>query len=95
MLVMSKGALSAKQAESYYEEKYSQDDYYTEERRVVGRWFGKERRPSDCWRSYDRRISRCLAWPESGEQGKCWSNRQVAMTTDAPDGMRPSTRPNP
>ena len=40
MLVMSKGALSAKQAESYYEEKYSQDDYYTEERRVVGRWFG-------------------------------------------------------
>ena len=41
MLVMSKGALSAKQAESYYEEKYSQDDYYTEERRVVGRWFGK------------------------------------------------------
>jgi conjugative relaxase-like TrwC/TraI family protein len=37
---MSKGALSAKQAESYYEEKYSQDDYYTEERRVVGRWFG-------------------------------------------------------
>lgn len=41
MLVMSKGALSAKQAESYYEEKYSQDDYYTEEHRVVGRWFGK------------------------------------------------------
>jgi conjugative relaxase-like TrwC/TraI family protein len=40
MLAMSKGALSAKQAESYYEEKYSQDDYYTEERRVVGRWFG-------------------------------------------------------
>ncbi len=41
MLVMSKGALSAKQAESYYEEKYSQDDYYTEERRVFGQWFGK------------------------------------------------------
>ena len=29
MLVMSQGALSAAQAETYYEEKYSQDDYYT------------------------------------------------------------------
>jgi conjugative relaxase-like TrwC/TraI family protein len=41
MLVMSKGALTAGQAETYYEEKYSRDDYYTEKRRVVGRWFGK------------------------------------------------------
>ena len=41
MLVMSKGALSAGQAETYYEEKYSQDDYYTEEHRVVGQWFGQ------------------------------------------------------
>ncbi|MBF6558759.1 MAG: relaxase domain-containing protein [Candidatus Binataceae bacterium] len=41
MLVMSKGALSAKQAETYYQEKYSQDDYYTEECRVVGQWFGR------------------------------------------------------
>ena len=40
MLVMSRGALSANQAETYYEEKYSQDDYYTEEHRVVGQWFG-------------------------------------------------------
>jgi len=40
MLVMSKGALSAAQAETYYEEKYSQDDYYTEKRRVV-QWFGE------------------------------------------------------
>src|SRR5216683_2723879 len=40
MLVMSRGALSAGQAETYYEEKYSQDDYYTEEHRVVGHWFG-------------------------------------------------------
>ena len=31
MLVMSRGALSAGQAETYYEEKYSQDDYYTED----------------------------------------------------------------
>jgi hypothetical protein len=31
MLVMSKGALSAAQAESYYEEKWSHDDYYAEE----------------------------------------------------------------
>ncbi len=41
MLVMSKGALSAAQAESYYEEKWSHDDYYAEEQRVVGRWFGR------------------------------------------------------
>jgi conjugative relaxase-like TrwC/TraI family protein len=40
MLVMSKGALSAQQAESYYEEKYSQDDYYSETQRVTGQWFG-------------------------------------------------------
>jgi conjugative relaxase-like TrwC/TraI family protein len=37
---MSKGALSAGQAETYYEEKYSRDDYYTEKQRVIGRWFG-------------------------------------------------------
>ncbi|MGH7778895.1 MAG: MobF family relaxase [Candidatus Binataceae bacterium] len=41
MLVMSKEALSAKQAETYYEEKYSKDDYYSEKRRVVGQWFGE------------------------------------------------------
>ena len=41
MLVMSKGALTAGQAERYYEEKSSRDDYYTERQRVVGRWFGK------------------------------------------------------
>ena len=41
MLVMSRGALSASQAETYYEEKYSQDDYYTEEHRVAGQWFGQ------------------------------------------------------
>jgi len=41
MLAMSKGALTAGQAETYYEEKYSRDDYYTEKQRVVGRWFGK------------------------------------------------------
>jgi hypothetical protein len=37
MLVMSKGALSAGQAETYYEEKYSRDDYYTEKQQVIGR----------------------------------------------------------
>ena len=42
MLVMSRGALSAAgQAETYYEEKYSRDDYYTEEHRVAGQWFGQ------------------------------------------------------
>jgi hypothetical protein len=37
MLVMSKGALSVGQAETYYQEKYSEDDYYTESDRVTGR----------------------------------------------------------
>jgi conjugative relaxase-like TrwC/TraI family protein len=37
---MSKGALTAAQAETYYEEKYCQDDYYSEKRQVIGQWFG-------------------------------------------------------
>ena len=41
MLVMSKGALSVGQAETYYQEKYSEDDYYTESHRVTGEWSGK------------------------------------------------------
>src|SRR5712692_8701503 len=41
MLVMSKGALTAAQAETYYEEKYSEDDYYSEKHHVVGQWFGR------------------------------------------------------
>src|SRR5580692_3781244 len=41
MLVMSKGGLSLGQAETYYEEKYSHDDYYSERQRVTGRWFGR------------------------------------------------------
>ena len=40
MLVMSKGALTAAKAETYYEEKYSHDDYYSEKQQVVGQWFG-------------------------------------------------------
>jgi len=40
MLAMSKGALTAAQAETYYKEKYSQDDYYSEKQQVVGQWFG-------------------------------------------------------
>jgi conjugative relaxase-like TrwC/TraI family protein len=41
MVVLSKGGLSAAQAERYYQEKYSQDDYYSEDRAVVGQWYGK------------------------------------------------------
>ena len=41
MLVMSKGALTAAKAETYYEEKYSHDDYYSEKQRVAGQWFGR------------------------------------------------------
>jgi conjugative relaxase-like TrwC/TraI family protein len=38
---MSKGALTATKAETYYEEKYSRDDYYSEKQQVVGQWFGR------------------------------------------------------
>ena len=41
MLVMSKGALTAASAETYYEEKYSHDDYYSQKQQVVGQWFGR------------------------------------------------------
>ena len=41
MLVMSKGALTAAKAETYYEEKYSHDDYYSEKQQVIGQWFGR------------------------------------------------------
>ena len=41
MLVMSKGALCVGQAETYYQEKYSEDDYYTESHRVTGEWYGR------------------------------------------------------
>jgi hypothetical protein len=37
---MSKGALSVGHAETYYQEKYSKDDYYTESQRVTGEWYG-------------------------------------------------------
>ena len=40
MLVMSKGGISAAKAETYYQEKYTQDDYYSEEQRITGQWFG-------------------------------------------------------
>jgi conjugative relaxase-like TrwC/TraI family protein len=41
MLVMSKGALSLGQAETYYQEKYSQDDYYSQSHNVTGQWYGQ------------------------------------------------------
>jgi conjugative relaxase-like TrwC/TraI family protein len=41
MLVMSKGALSVGKAETYYQEKYSEDDYYSESHRVTGQWYGR------------------------------------------------------
>jgi hypothetical protein len=46
MLVMSKGALGVRQAETYYHEKYSHDDYYTEQTKVIGHWFGEAPRRS-------------------------------------------------
>lgn len=41
MLIMSKGALSLVQADTYYQEKYSQDDYYNESHSVTGHWYGR------------------------------------------------------
>ncbi|HTT77893.1 MAG TPA: MobF family relaxase [Candidatus Binataceae bacterium] len=41
MLSMSPGALNSGQAERYFEEHYSQDDYYTQGQTCVGQWVGK------------------------------------------------------
>jgi conjugative relaxase-like TrwC/TraI family protein len=41
MMSLSPGALSAGQAETYFEEHYSQDDYYTQNHQIVGQWIGK------------------------------------------------------
>ena len=41
MLSMSPGALNGAQAERYFEEHYSQDDYYTQGQTCIGKWIGK------------------------------------------------------
>ncbi|HEX4211555.1 MAG TPA: MobF family relaxase, partial [Candidatus Binataceae bacterium] len=41
MLSMSPGALNSAQAERYFEEHYSQDDYYTQGQTCVGQWIGQ------------------------------------------------------
>jgi hypothetical protein len=41
MLAMSGGALSSGQAERYFEENYSHDDYYAQGQTTVGQWVGK------------------------------------------------------
>jgi TrwC relaxase len=41
MMALKKGSLNAAQAETYYEEKYTVDDYYSEQQRVTGQWHGK------------------------------------------------------
>jgi len=41
MMILSPKALEVGQAETYFEEHYSHDDYYTEGRKVAGHWFGR------------------------------------------------------
>src|SRR5215470_7799148 len=41
MMALKNGSLNAAQAEQYYEEKWSADDYYSEGQRVAGKWLGK------------------------------------------------------
>src|SRR5229473_1257955 len=41
MMVLSPQALQVGQAETYFEEHYSHDDYYSEGRKVSGHWFGR------------------------------------------------------
>lgn len=41
MMVLSPQALEVGQAETYFEEHYSHDDYYSEGHKVAGRWFGR------------------------------------------------------
>ena len=95
MLVMSKGALTAAQAETYYEEKYSHDDYYSEKQRVVGTMVRPRRGAAGTvWRGRDRGLPRRAARTSSDTLARCSSTRRTATTTGAPDGTRPSTRPS-
>ena len=41
MMVLSPQALEVGQAQTYFEEHYSHDDYYSESRKVAGHWFGR------------------------------------------------------
>jgi conjugative relaxase-like TrwC/TraI family protein len=41
MMTMSKGALASGQAETYFKEHYSHDDYYSQGQTTVGQWIGK------------------------------------------------------
>jgi conjugative relaxase-like TrwC/TraI family protein len=41
MMSMSPGGLNADQAETYFKQHYSRDDYYTEGQTCVGRWVGE------------------------------------------------------
>jgi conjugative relaxase-like TrwC/TraI family protein len=41
LLSLSKGSLNSAQAETYFEQHYSHDDYYSESHRTVGQWVGK------------------------------------------------------
>jgi conjugative relaxase-like TrwC/TraI family protein len=41
MMSLSDHSLDATQAENYFENHYSQDDYYTQNQRCIGRWIGK------------------------------------------------------
>jgi conjugative relaxase-like TrwC/TraI family protein len=41
MMTLSPGGLNSGQAETYFSEHYSRDDYYSESHRTVGQWVGK------------------------------------------------------
>ena len=41
MMSLKHGALNVAQAEDYFSENYSRDDYYSEDHRIVGQWIGK------------------------------------------------------
>src|SRR5215472_513154 len=41
MMSMSPGSLDSGQAETYFEQHYSQDDYYTQGQTCIGKWVGK------------------------------------------------------
>src|SRR5713101_9528678 len=92
MLVMSKGALTAAQAETYYEEKYSQDDYYSEKQRVIGEWFGRaaEQLASPARLPPKTSAPCCVGF--ALHPPRYSFKRRTATKADAQGGMRPSTR---
>ena len=92
---MSKGALSADQAQTYYEEKYSQDDYYSDKHRVVGEWFGRGAETLGLAGEVKSEDFRAILRGQRPADGELLVRNANGRDERRAGGMRPSTRPSP